>query len=404
MLDILLQGRRVVKEKEPIIETRWMLPNIGRDLLMLENQLPMFVLQKIYDITTPKREGATPPLSLNELALRFFQPLRPGKDKLSVDILKTNQEYPHLLALFQSTFMNPKSLPPKRANQSQNEKLLGGKGLEDNMLNTNRQRIHHDTLALSQSTSMNPKSLLPEGDNQSEYEKIPGGKGWEDNILNTNQQHPHDPLPHDLLDQSTSMNPKSLLPGGDNQSGYEKIPGKGWVYNATTLRYAGVRFKTKSGNILDIEYKFTVLTIPTLYIDDGSSTLLRNLIAYEQSNRSANPYFSCLAVFLDGLVDTVDDINVLRRAGIIKQAKGGDEEVVDLFNSLTKELEIDMDDCYMIQEIKAVNHHRETHETMVRIYRALSKLNYLRFITAYISTLLTLIYILSTLNVCGCKG
>jgi len=272
-------------------------------------------------------------------------------------------------------------------------------------LDTNQQHPH-DPLArdlLDQSTSMNPESLLPKRDNQSIYEKIPGGKGLKDNMLNTNQQHP-DPLANDLLDQSTSMNPESLLPERDNQSENGKIPGKGWVYNATTLRFAGVRFKAKSGNILDIEYKFTVLTIPTLYIDDGSSTLLRNLIAYEQSNRSAKPYFSCLAVFLDGLVDTVDDINILRRAGIIKQAKGGDEEVVDLFNNLTKELEIDMDDCYMRREIKAVNHHRETHETMVRIYRALSKLNFLRFITAYISTLLTLIYIWSVFDVCGCKG
>jgi hypothetical protein len=162
--------------------------------------------------------------------------------------------------------------------------------------------------------------------------------------------------------------------------------------------------KKKSGNFLDIEYKYTALTIPTLYIDDGTSTLLRNLIAYEQSNRSAKPpYFSCLVVFLDCLVDTVDDINILRRAGIIKQAKGGNEEVVDLFNSLTKELEIDMDDCYLKTHIKAVNLHCETREAMVRFYRFLSKLNFLRFITAYISTLLTLIYIWSAFNVCNCK-
>jgi hypothetical protein len=387
LLDILLQGRQVVKEKEPIIETRWMLPNIGRDLLMLENQLPMFVLQEIYDITTPKREGATPPLALNELALRFFEPLRPGKDELSADILKTNQEqeHPHLLALFQSTFHNPnasvqtpKSSRPKSDNQS--------KSVEERGVNTNRQHPH--LLARFQSTFMKQKSLLPKSDNQSMCEKIPGGKDLKDNMLDTNQQHP------DLLalSQSTSMNPESSLPG------------KGWVHNATTLRKAGVRFKTKSGNILDIKYKCTVLTIPTLYIDDGTSTLLRNLIAYEQSNRSANPYFSCLAVLLDGLVDTVDDINILRRARIIKQAKGGDQEVVDLFNSLTKELEIDnMDDCFLKTHIKAVNRHHETQEAMVRFYRVLSKLNFTRFIIAYLSTLITFISIWSTFHVCNCK-
>jgi hypothetical protein len=318
-LIFLEQGNFDVEPEEPIFETRWMVPNIGRDLLMLENQLPMFVLQKIYDITN---QGATP-LALNKLALRFFEPLRPGKDELSDDILETiekqnaNRQHPHLLALFQySTFHNSQGNP-----------------------------------------------------------------------------------------NASVQTPKSSRPKRYNESKYEKIPGKGWVQNATTLRYAGVQFKKKSGNFLDIEYKNTVLTIPTLYIDDGTSALLRNLIAYEQSNRSAGPYFSCLAVFLDCLVDSVDDINILRDAGIIKQAKGGDQEVVDLFNSLTKELEIDMDDCYQLKKhIEAVYSHHKAHEAMVRFYRALSKLTFLRFITAYLSTLLTAISIWSAVKNCNCEG
>jgi hypothetical protein len=232
----------------------------------------------------------------------------------------------------------------------------------------------------------------------------------------TNRQHPH---PHLLgLFQSTFHNSQGALSqptfhnsqGNPNASDQtpkrksEKIPGKGWVYNATTLNYAGVQFKTKSGNSLDIEFKNTELTIPTLYIDDGTSTLLRNLIAYEQSNRSAGSYFSCLAVFLDGLVDTVDDINILRHAGIIKQAKGGDQEVVDLFNSLTKELEIDMNDCYLKKHIDDIISHHETHEAKVRFYRALSKLNFLPFIAAYLSTLLTVISIWSAIKDCNCEG
>ena len=57
--------------KEPIFETRWMLPTIARDLLTLENQLPLFVLQRIFELTTFK--GKVTPL--NKLALQFFEPL-----------------------------------------------------------------------------------------------------------------------------------------------------------------------------------------------------------------------------------------------------------------------------------------------------------------------------------------
>jgi hypothetical protein len=166
------QGNDDAEEEEPILETRWMVPNIGRDLLLLDNQLPMFVLQKIYDITN---QGATP-LALNKLALRFFEPLRPGKDEMSDDILETIENrdtnrqhpHPHLLGLFQSTF-------------------------------------HNSQGALSQPTFHN------------------------------SQGNPN----------ASDQTPKRKS---------EKIPGKGWVYNSTTLNYAGVQFKTKSGNSLDIEF------------------------------------------------------------------------------------------------------------------------------------------------------
>jgi hypothetical protein len=205
-------------------------------------------------------------------------------------------------------------------------------------------------------------------------------------------------------DESNSFSSSAVsAPERNDLRKYDKIPGKGWVHNATTLTYAGVRFRAKSGSFLDIEYKNTILRIPTLFIDDGTSTLLRNMIAYEQSSRSATPYFSCLAVFLDSIVDTVDDLNILRRAEIIKQAKGGDQEVVDLFNSLTKEVEIDMNDCYIMKQIKEINRHYRTHEAVVRFYRILSKVNFKRIVTTYISTLLTLIYIWSAIRVCKCK-
>jgi hypothetical protein len=52
VFEFLEQGNDPYIAKEPIFETPWKLPTIRRDLLKLENQLPMFVLQKIYEITT----------------------------------------------------------------------------------------------------------------------------------------------------------------------------------------------------------------------------------------------------------------------------------------------------------------------------------------------------------------
>ncbi|KAF5469628.1 hypothetical protein F2P56_013686 [Juglans regia] len=284
-------------EKEPIFETRWMLPNISRDLLLLENQLPMFVLQKIFELTTLKGEASP---DLNTLALGFFEPLRPGKDKFETFTLHKHAdgEYIHLLALF------------------------------------------HSTLTLEDNTYM----------------------------------------------QQPAKNEKKKI--------HLMLPGKGWVHNAKTLHYAGIQFKNNSGSILDIKLKGKTLKIPTMIINDSTGPLLRNLIAYEQNNRSAAPYFCCLAVFLDSIVDTVEDVRILRDAGIIKQAKGGDEEVANLFNSLTKELVFDIDEeyCSMTEQIININRLCQAHDTRVRICLLLARLNYKGLLTTYASILVTIIF------------
>ncbi|CAJ1975909.1 unnamed protein product [Sphenostylis stenocarpa] len=53
----------------------WMLPIIRREMIMLENQLPMFVLSKLFELTSVVSAPSGPCMSLKELALRFFYPL-----------------------------------------------------------------------------------------------------------------------------------------------------------------------------------------------------------------------------------------------------------------------------------------------------------------------------------------
>jgi hypothetical protein len=97
---------------------------------------------------------------------------------------------------------------------------------------------------------------------------------------------------------------------------------------------------------------------------------------------------------MDCLVDTVDDIKILHRAGIIKQLKGSDQEVVNLFNSLTEGVEIDLDDCYIKEQIKLIDRRCRAHDTMVRFRHFLSStINLSHIISTYQSAILTFISI-----------
>ncbi|KAK2395310.1 putative transmembrane protein [Trifolium repens] len=54
--------------------SRWMLPTIRRELIMLENQLPMFVLTKLFELTD-KTNNPQPQMSFYNLAFKFFYQL-----------------------------------------------------------------------------------------------------------------------------------------------------------------------------------------------------------------------------------------------------------------------------------------------------------------------------------------
>ncbi|KAG2726294.1 hypothetical protein I3760_01G106000 [Carya illinoinensis] len=80
------------EEYDPIFQTEWMLNSISRDLLLFENQLPFFVLAKLFDMSESNGSGylgevdgeeteeirvEISPIQLNDLVLKFFSGFLP---------------------------------------------------------------------------------------------------------------------------------------------------------------------------------------------------------------------------------------------------------------------------------------------------------------------------------------
>ncbi|KAH0681059.1 hypothetical protein KY284_022144 [Solanum tuberosum] len=107
--------------------------------------------------------------------------------------------------------------------------------------------------------------------------------------------------------------------------------------NATELSEAGVSFaKVKNiTSLFHIKFENGLMTIPCFKVNDDTETFLRNFIAYEQQSFDAErTYFSNYAVFMDYLIDSDKDVNLLRRKGIIESWMGEDKEVASLFNKI----------------------------------------------------------------------
>ncbi|KMT16803.1 hypothetical protein BVRB_2g042900 [Beta vulgaris subsp. vulgaris] len=102
------------------------------------------------------------------------------------------------------------------------------------------------------------------------------------------------------------------------------------------LKDAGVKFLATPGkNLLDIKYTGGVLQIPKFSIQDNTEAILRSLIFSEQCHHYEDSYFIDYAFFLDALIDTPEDVQVLVQNKIIDPCLGSDDEVATIINQIT---------------------------------------------------------------------
>ncbi|KAG9441099.1 hypothetical protein H6P81_016953 [Aristolochia fimbriata] len=108
------------------------------------------------------------------------------------------------------------------------------------------------------------------------------------------------------------------------------------IYSATRLTESGIKFRKKEGHgFMDITFKKGILEIPYIQINGNTHKLLRNLAAWEQCDSSVGTYFTSYSIFMDLIVNTEKDVDILSKSGIIRHTLGTDTEVASVFNNLS---------------------------------------------------------------------
>ncbi|XVF38066.1 hypothetical protein REPUB_Repub20aG0065800 [Reevesia pubescens] len=127
---------------------------------------------------------------------------------------------------------------------------------------------------------------------------------------------------------------------------------------ATELKEAGIKFRKGEGkSLFDIKYENGILKIPNLTIDDNTDYLLRNLIAFEQLFPCGDiRHVTDYTVFMDCLINSAKDVEVLHQFGIIENNLGDDEAVATMFNRLTDSVVFDKKGYYP-KLFSKVNHY-----------------------------------------------
>ncbi|KAA0049544.1 UPF0481 protein [Cucumis melo var. makuwa] len=119
ILELLLRysKRRFKRRNDPVFTTPGLLFDIKCDLMLLENQIPYFLLDEIYEkVLDPREEN----MFLSDLTFRFFRTMVPGDRKFMGDNFMVEAD--HLLEMVHSCFLS--TYPPVKTNDKLKSKAL----------------------------------------------------------------------------------------------------------------------------------------------------------------------------------------------------------------------------------------------------------------------------------------
>lgn len=308
---------------------------ILRDILMLENQIPMFLLRKMLEFELGSLDAA------DEMLLSMLR-------GLSIELypFKTPEELPklliedsaHVLDFFYRLLM-PKAF---RTSQITEDGKSYGENEKDeeitideesqskvlkffNMIWNALSKLNiHPVRFFKALINSKPLKLLVKLP-WNIITKIPVLKMLKEPIEKIFMRHDKE----DLKPEDDSVVRPPLI---------EELT----IPSVTVLFQSGVRFVPTDGGICstDFDVKTRTLSLPRVNLDVNTDIIMRNMVAYESCSASGPLIFTRYTEFMNGIVDTQDDAKFLRENGIILNRLKSDEEVANLWNGMSKSVKL----------------------------------------------------------------
>ncbi|KAG5559531.1 hypothetical protein RHGRI_009156 [Rhododendron griersonianum] len=277
----------------PSITTAHLVDSTGRklaheavlgDVLMLENQIPIFVLSKILSMQYPSHLEVADDL-FPSILMDFCKALSPLKTREDL-ILSEVPEHAHLLDLLYHLIIVPRLDGPAEPCNIQY--------------------------------------------GESEDEALRKTRAWIQNIVGVSGK----------FISSVSKSKEDIEPGNEVSHEETKTPKveEIMIPSASHLSYAGVQFCPTTGGIATIKFdqRTKKFYLPVISLNVNSEVIMRNLVAYEASIGSESLAFTRYIELMNGIVDTAEDAKLLREKKIIVNSLKSDADVAQLFNGMSK--------------------------------------------------------------------
>uniref|UniRef100_A0A6N2M8A7 Uncharacterized protein n=1 Tax=Salix viminalis TaxID=40686 RepID=A0A6N2M8A7_SALVM len=289
---------------------------ILRDMVMLENQIPMFIVRKVLEFQYLSVESADEMMLSMILGLaKELSPFKTIELPSSMKILEHSHLLDFLYAIIVPKVEEPIEIEFEEVADHQGSDR--GFGFDSSF---GKQLLKEIWKMFSQLTT-GPAVLLK---NIVSSVTIPLKFSWTilSKLLHISSDD-DDPVKPESEGFSTSKNKPPLV---------EEIT----IPSVTQLTNSGVSFIPTRGDISTINFdrEKASLYLPMISLDTNTEVVFRNLIAYEMSNASGPLIFTRYIELLNGIIDTEEDVRLLRERSIIFNRLKSDEEVANLLNEM----------------------------------------------------------------------
>ncbi|KAM0950745.1 hypothetical protein DsansV1_C04g0044711 [Dioscorea sansibarensis] len=296
-----------------------------RDVVMLENQIPLFLLKRMLEIRCSSSEIADQVLC--SMLLGFLKEISP------FDVVEVNAlQHFHLLEIIYYSIVPRKkdSIFDKNNEDDEKEK----QGIHENYGKLNSficVLIDFISSRVSALAVIVFKFLV----------KIPWSIVTKFPMFMIIKQ----PLENLFSSQMERQRSKDRKESKDSPPLVEEIA----IPSVTELTRIGIVFIPVRGDLSVISFDATKakLHLPVINLDMNSEVVLRNLVAYEATIIQGPMVFTRYIEFMNGIIDTEEDARILRESKIVFNRMKSDSEVAELWNGmsmsvrLTKVAELD---------------------------------------------------------------
>ncbi|ERN14279.1 putative UPF0481 protein At3g02645 [Amborella trichopoda] len=114
------------------------------------------------------------------------------------------------------------------------------------------------------------------------------------------------------------------------------------IPSVTDLCNAGITLSLSTGGISSIQFDPSTgsLSLPSISLDVNSEIILRNLVAFEAASAPGPLIFTRYTELMNGIIDTDKDVALMREKGILVNRLKSDKEVAELWNGISRSVRL----------------------------------------------------------------